>query len=271
MNQGHNPGAGQPESPKPPQAVFISHSSDDSSAAEGVCVALEAAGIPCWIAPRDVLAGRPYSGQITEAIRRAEVLLLVLSQVSNRSKQVLREVERAAHFKVDLLAFKIESVEHWLDGSKPSPPEQHFPSLVCHAIELLSARKMQSTAQEQSSSSEEPEAESFAHFRILRRPDGSLFRLGKGGMGVTYKAIDTRLDKPVALKVIGAELLNSPQARRRFLREAQTAAKIDHPHVATVLYFGEEGDTYFYAMQFVNGEDLERYVERLWKRLMTKN
>ena len=80
---------------------------------------------------------------------------------------------------------------------------------------------------------------------------------------VTYKAIDTRLDKPVALKVIGAELLNSPQARRRFLREAQTAAKIDHPYVATVLYFGEEGDTYFYAMQFVNGEDLERYVERL--------
>jgi serine/threonine protein kinase len=258
-----------------PHAVFISHSSDDSSAAEGVCVALEAARIHCWIAPRDVLAGRPYSGQITEAIRRAEILLLVLSQASNRSKQVLREVERAAHFKVDLLAFKIEpveplddlayflGVEHWLDGSKPGPPEQHFPSLVRHAIELLSARKRQGTAQEQSSSCEEPEAERFAHFRILRRPDGSLFRLGKGGMGVTYKAIDTRLDKPVALKVIGAELLNSPQARRRFLREAQTAAKIDHPHVATVLYFGEEGDTYFYAMQFVNGEDLERYVERL--------
>ena len=275
MNQGHSPGAGQPESPKLPHTVFISHSSDDSSAAEGVCVALEAAGIHCWIAPRDVLAGRPYSGQITEAIRRAEILLLVLSQASNRSKQVLREVERAAHFKVDLLAFKIESVEplddlayflgveHWLDGSKPGPPEQYFPSLVRNAIELLSARKRRSTAQEQSSSSEEPEAESFAHFRILRRPDGSLFRLGKGGMGVTYKAIDTRLDKPVALKVIGAELLNSPQARRRFLREAQTAAKIDHPHVATVLYFGEEGDTYFYAMQFVNGEDLERYVERL--------
>ena len=188
---------------------------------------------------------------------------------------MLREVERAAHFKVDLLAFKIEpveplddlayflGVEHWLDGSKPGPPEQHFPSLVRHAIELLTARKRQSAPQEQSNIPEEPEAESFAHFRILRRPDGSLFRLGKGGMGVTYKAIDTRLDKPVALKVIGAELLNSPQARRRFLREAQTAAKIDHPHVATVLYFGEEGDTYFYAMQFVNGEDLERYVERI--------
>jgi serine/threonine protein kinase len=275
MNQGDSPGAGQLESSKLPPAVFISHSSEDSSAAEGVCVALEAAGIHCWIAPRDVLAGRPYSGQITEAIRRTEILLVVLSQASNRSKQVLREVERAAHFKVDLLAFKIESVEplddlayflgveHWLDGSKPGPLEQHFPSLVRNAIELLNARKRQSPAQEQSSRVAEPEAERFAHFRILRRPDGSLFRLGKGGMGVTYKAIDTRLDKPVALKVIGAELLNSPQARRRFLREAQTAAKIDHPNVATVLYFGEEGDTYFYAMQFVNGEDLERYVERL--------
>jgi hypothetical protein len=153
MNQGHTPGAVQSESPKLPHAVFISHSSDESPAAEGVCVALEAAGIHCWIAPRDVLAGRPYSGQITEAIRRAEILLLVLSQASNRSKQVLREVERAAHFKVDLLAFKIESVEplddlayflgveHWLDGSKPGPPEHHFPSLVRHTIELLSARR----------------------------------------------------------------------------------------------------------------------------------
>lgn len=54
MNPGHSPGAGQPESLKLLHAVFISHASDDSSAAESVCVALEAAGIHCWIAPRDV-------------------------------------------------------------------------------------------------------------------------------------------------------------------------------------------------------------------------
>jgi TIR domain len=99
MNQKHSPGEKQPESQNPSHAVFISHSSDDNTAAEGVCAALEAAGIRCWIAPRDVMAGRPYSGQITEAIRRAEILLLVLSDASNRSKQVLREVERAAHFQ----------------------------------------------------------------------------------------------------------------------------------------------------------------------------
>ena len=102
--------------------------------------------------------------------------------------------------------------------------------------------------------------EAFAHFRVLRRPDGSLFRLGKGGMGVTYKAIDTVLNRPVALKVIAAEPLSSPASRQRFLREAQAAALIHHPHVATIFHFGEEGDAYFYAMEFVDGEDLERYV-----------
>jgi serine/threonine protein kinase len=64
----------------------------------------------------------------------------------------------------------------------------------------------------------------------------------------------------LALKVVAAELLRSPSARQRFLREAQAAALIQHPHVATIFHFGEEEDAYFYAMEFVEGEDLERYV-----------
>jgi serine/threonine protein kinase len=83
----------------------------------------------------------------------------------------------------------------------------------------------------------------FAHFRILQGEDGSLCRLGKGSMGVTYKAVDTVLNRPVALKVITAELLDSPQAKHRFLREAQAAALIHHPNVATIFQFGEEGGT----------------------------
>ncbi|MBV9875277.1 MAG: protein kinase, partial [Verrucomicrobia bacterium] len=102
----------------------------------------------------------------------------------------------------------------------------------------------------------------FAHFRIMQGEDGSLCRLGKGSMGVTYKAIDTVLNRPVALKVITAELVHSPQAKYRFLREAQAAALIHHPNVATIFQFGEERDKYFYAMEFVEGEDLERYVSR---------
>ena len=102
----------------------------------------------------------------------------------------------------------------------------------------------------------------FAHFRILQDEDGSLCQLGKGSMGVTYKAIDTVLNRPVALKVITAELLDSPEAKHRFLREAQAAALIHHPNVATIFQFGEEGDACFYAMEFVEGEDLQRYVSR---------
>jgi serine/threonine protein kinase len=81
-------------------------------------------------------------------------------------------------------------------------------------------------------------------------------------MGTTYKAVDTILNRRVALKVVSAELLHSPQVKERFLREAQAAALIHHPHVATIFQFGQQGDTYFYAMEYVDGEDLERYVAR---------
>src|SRR5258707_6205678 len=134
----------------------------------------------------------------------------------------------------------------------------HLKPLVQHTRKLLQSSVAEQEPEEQSDTA----PETFTHFQILRHNDGSLFRLGKGGMGVTYKAIDSVLNRPVALKVIAAELLRSPQARARFLREAQAAALIHHPHVATIYQFGAEGDSYFYAMEFVEGEDLERYVGR---------
>jgi serine/threonine protein kinase len=263
--------AGQPETPKLSHAVFISHSSEDKPVADAVCAALEAEHIGCWMAPRDVQDGRSLSGQTTQAIREARILLLILSHAANRSKHVLGEVERAAHCRNHILTFRLEPIapsddlayflgaDQRVDGFQPLPPSQHFPVLIQHTLRLL-----QSTSTESGGEDEADLAapEIFAHFRILRRPDNSLFRLGKGGMGVTYKAIDTVLNRPVALKVITGEFLRSQQARYRFLREAQAAALIHHPNVATIFHFGEEGDTYFYAMEFVEGEDLEHYVER---------
>src|ERR1700722_1107148 len=120
--------AGQVQASKLHHAIFLSYSSEDEVVAGAVCAALEAENIRCWMAPRDVQAGRPYSGQITQAIREARVLLLVLSQASNRSRQVLREVERAAHCQNHLLTFRIEAIgpgddrayflgaDHWVDG-----------------------------------------------------------------------------------------------------------------------------------------------------------
>jgi TIR domain len=89
MNEAESPHAKQAQAPKLHHAVFVSYSSDDEGTAGAVCSSLEAESIRCWMAPCDVQGGRPYSGQITQAIREARVLLLILSKASNRSKQVL--------------------------------------------------------------------------------------------------------------------------------------------------------------------------------------
>ena len=104
----------------------------------------------------------------------------------------------------------------------------------------------------------------YEHFEILRREDGSLWRLGSGAMGTTYKAFDTRLQYAVALKVIRADLLGqNPVARARFLREARMAASVRHPNIASVFHLGElPGDQCFYAMEFVEGETLAERVQR---------
>ena len=105
------------------------------------------------------------------------------------------------------------------------------------------------------------ETDSFEHFRVLRREDGSLWELGRGAMGVTFKAVDTRLDALVALKVIGEKVLANTAAHERFRREARAAASLRHSHVASVYHFGQEGTNYFYAMEFVEGESVAAFVK----------
>jgi serine/threonine protein kinase/TPR repeat protein len=102
----------------------------------------------------------------------------------------------------------------------------------------------------------------FEHFELSRREDGSLYELGRGAMGITYKAFDTNLRCHVALKVINSAYLNSETAQQRFLREARAAAALRHPNVATVFHLGREGDDYFYAMEFVDGETVEAFIKR---------
>jgi serine/threonine protein kinase len=107
-----------------------------------------------------------------------------------------------------------------------------------------------------------PDTVSFEHYEVLTRDDGSLFELGRGAMGVTYKAFDTNLRMPVALKVINAQYLNSDVARQRFVREARSAAKLRHRNVATVYHLGTESDAWFYAMEFIDGETVDALIKR---------
>jgi serine/threonine protein kinase len=92
--------------------------------------------------------------------------------------------------------------------------------------------------------------------------DGRPIELGRGAMGITYKALDVDLRCPVTLKVINKRYLGDESARLRFIREARAAAKVRHSNVASVLHLGRTGSSYFYAMEFVEGETLEQFIRR---------
>jgi serine/threonine-protein kinase len=89
-----------------------------------------------------------------------------------------------------------------------------------------------------------------------------LERLGAGGMGEVFKARHRKLLRIAALKVIGRQRLGRPNAIYRFLREVEAAARLSHPNIVAVYDAGEAGNTYYLAMEFLNGIDLGRLVEQ---------
>jgi predicted Ser/Thr protein kinase len=105
----------------------------------------------------------------------------------------------------------------------------------------------------------------FGVYEIDHREDGSLYELGRGAMGITYRATDTTLQRKVALKVIKTDIAErSTDARERFMREARAAAALRHENIATVHQFGMRLETgqYFYAMELIEGETLDERVRR---------
>ena len=128
--------------------VFISHSTNNRPVANAVCAALEREAIRCWIAPRDVMPGRSYSGEITRAIQQSRAFVLIFSEYSNNSEQVLREVQLAANSRLHIVQFRIDAVvpsddleyylsgPHWLDAVTP-PLENHLAQLQASVKALL--------------------------------------------------------------------------------------------------------------------------------------
>jgi hypothetical protein len=96
----------------------------------------------------------------------------------------------------------------------------------------------------------------FEHYQLVTGEGGKPVELGRGAMGVTYKAFDINLRCPVTLKAISERYLGDESARLRSLREARAAESVRHKNVASVFHLGRTGDNYFYAMEFVEGEML---------------
>ncbi|MBN2863622.1 MAG: TIR domain-containing protein, partial [Bacteroidales bacterium] len=120
--------------------VFISYSSVDSTAAATVCSILEQNGLNCWIAPRDITPGLDFAEAIIDGIKSSRLFILVYTSSSNNSKQVIREVDRAVHFGLQVINLRLEDLPmskqldyylssvHWLDAKTP-PLEDHVKKL----------------------------------------------------------------------------------------------------------------------------------------------
>lgn len=138
--------------------VFISYATKDKPAAEAACAILEAQGIRCWIAPRDILVGTDWGESIVNAIQQSRVMVLVFSSHANKSPHIKREVDRAVTKGVPIIPMRIEDVTpakaleyyissvHWLDAFTP-PLEAHLNQLADKVRLLLGTRPTDDRAQ----------------------------------------------------------------------------------------------------------------------------
>ncbi len=138
--------------------TVISYSALDKNVADAACASLEARGIRCWIAPRDIIPGTDWGEAVVKAIAEARLMVLVFSSHADRSQQVMREVDRAVYNGKIIVPFRIEDVEpsrsmeyylstqHWLDALT-RPLEKHL-ELLADTVQNLLATRAPSTSME---------------------------------------------------------------------------------------------------------------------------
>jgi len=180
-------------------SVFISYASQDKAVADAVCLALEQAGVACWIAPRNVVPGESYAGAIVHAIDGTKLNVLILSKHGAASQHVLREVERASSRRHPVVAFRIDAApmpvdmeyflntSQWLDASSMGV-ERALPRLVDAVQRAIASPGHAGVAQLLSSSPSQQTPASKAAARGLR-----LLALALGllvTLGLAYFAVD---------------------------------------------------------------------------------
>ena len=238
--------------------MFISHSGADAAAAVQVTATLEAAGIPCWIAPRDIPFGAEYNAAIMDALNRCRALILVYSRHSAASDAVLREVERAVNRKVAVMPVRIEnmpvsqgleyliSTRQWINALPP-PVDRHLPMVLGKVQRSLGMQTERPAAAD-----EVPDF--IGPYRVLGV-------LGEGGMGTVYRA-EQRSHQANRRPQADQGWLRHEGSHRPIRVRAAGTSRMDHPHVAKVLDAGADsrGRPYF-VMEFIPGKPITEFAD----------
>jgi len=231
--------------------VFISYAAEDRSVADAVCGLLESAGMRCWMAPRDVAPGTAYAASIVEAIAGSAAFVLVLSPHSNRSPQVLRELERAVSRDVPVLPLRIAefplspemeyfvSSRHWLDALT-LPLEPHLARLLYGVRAVLDGAPVGGWpgGARPATAPGPPSEWNLKHYVYISdaKVDMALAQLP----AATRRALATRLELPAGLLVAG-----SPGARDLGERVARLHAAVEAVRVGARVGTVDEPADYF--------------------------
>src|SRR5262249_50716492 len=174
--------------------------------------------------------------------------------------------EHSADF-VLLTRLADEFAERYRRGERPSLTEyvERYPHLAADIREVFPAlaeveqvKEDHQEAAEQTAAPLAPALQQLGDFRIIRE-------VGQGGMGIVYEAEQVSLGRHVALKVLPKNLLPGARAKRRFEREARSAARLHHTNIVPVFGVGEQDGLPYYVMQFIQGLGLDEVLEELKK------
>jgi len=262
--------------------VFISHSSVNAAIANEVCRRLEDRGIACWIAPRDVLAGAFYGEALLNAINACQLLVLLLSEESNQSPQVIREIERAASKGITIIPFRIDDVRlsksleffisthHWISAMSP-PLETHIDKLGDQIFFILSQGSEHALPGRQIPAVSLGNANTFSRAvedptRMVGAAVGNYILekpISAGGSGLVYFAHHRTLAQEVCVKIFYPFRTGMTSIIPTMSRGIRAVASINHPGIVKIKDFGFlkilDVSTFYLVMEYVEGKNLRSW------------
>ncbi|MCC6235695.1 MAG: protein kinase [Verrucomicrobiales bacterium] len=268
---------------EPGHLVFISYASPDTGIASAVCEGLERRHVRCWMALRDVPPGALYGEVILDAIHASHVFVLILSQDSNESPQVIREVERAASKGITIVPFKIQDLElsksleffisshHWLTALPP-PMEPHLGKLGERIAHLLYEGRPPPSSRRR----RPPPSDSRGIFRfsdVVQDPSrfigaavGNYIldrHLSAGGSGLVYAGHHRTLVRPVCVKIFYPFRRELSSVVTSMTRAIRAVSSVTHPSIIEILDFGFapilDTGTFYLVMELVDGKRLDEW------------